>query len=86
MSSYLSSVVEEGRRRATNEIVRDITKDIFHEFNKGDKHDEGEKYVNVVKEPIDVLQSACGGGDDEWQQSVDNNVHDFLNFVGTYRY
>ena len=68
MSYNLSSDAEEGRRRATNGDIRDITKDVIDEFNKHHKHEEeGEKYVNM-KEPIAVLQSAYGGGDDEWQR------------------
>jgi len=68
MSSNLSSDAEERKRRATNEDVREF--DVLnHDFNNDDRsyEYEGEKYVNM-KEPIAVLQSACGGGDDEWQR------------------
>ena len=54
MSSILSTTTsdaeEERRRRAINEVVLEIMEDIFHEFNKGYKHEGTGKYVNM-KEP-----------------------------------
>ena len=46
VASCLSRDAEEGRKRATNEEIRDIIDDgIFHEFNKGYKHKGGEYRV-----------------------------------------
>jgi hypothetical protein len=52
VASCLSRDAEEGRKRVTNEEIRDIIDDgIFHEFNKGYTHKGGGVQYANMREP-----------------------------------